>query len=205
MKNEQVTYIARTFGRMGLASVQVGSTTIETLSPDEIEEVVGAGDPFKKGDVILKEGETYPHRVLAIQAPEGPGYGPGLLLRIVDEGFWAEQHRSPMSCLAWNDNLGWRNTYKKLSQEDLDAWFEQAKKPFTDGWHKLPATARFRVEAGIPVEIERRIDLNYSMRYLAEEVGRLTGYNLTMLNRYSDRMKRVMRVTQAVRRRPPRV
>ncbi len=195
--------LANAFGRMGVGTVQIGSTTLWAVQPGEIEEVVGAGDTFRKGDVVLKEGDSYPQRVLAIFPPRAPGLGPGIWLRMIDEGAWACRSRSPINCTIWNDNQGWRNIYRKLDQSDLDAWFKKAKKLMADGWHSIPVTARFRIEAGVPVEIERRLDLSHKKEYLAEEVGRRTGYDLTLSPRYSDRMKRRWAVTQAVRRLPP--
>lgn len=208
---DMLTYATDALGRLGVSEVQIGSTVLPVIAPNELDKLEGFGDTLRKGDFFTRtddftpindERGAYPLVVEAILAP-GPGEeSPSMLARRIDEGPLQKYGWGPTSFNVFG--AGWKRTFVRLDQEAVDRWFEVSKGPKPDGWHRHPDMhgVAFHTLAGVPVEVKCGTS---TFKYVAEEVGRITGYDLKLSGRFTNKETRTMPITKVARREPPKV
>jgi uncharacterized protein YfiM (DUF2279 family) len=187
---------------MGIEEVQVGSLVIKTKKPAGLTKLRVGNVTIRPGDVVVTKDNSYPMRITAIRRVLSDK--PSILTRQIDAGPELKMACSDLMCpIQHFENC------TVLTQADVDRWFGNTKR-LSDGWYKISdrfGFSRVLVKDGKPVTIERQVGHGWSssMKFLAEEAGRLTGYDIRMTGRYTDPNKSLMAVKTATRREPPRI
>jgi hypothetical protein len=173
----------------------------------ELTEITGHGDTLRVGDVFTETDwpDKYPLRLVGICMFDEDTY-PSVQARKIDDGPLMEQ-ATGSTCMGVQ-GPGWKSSFKKLTQTDVDAWFKETKH-IKDGWHNLPYGAQVYTESGVPLRVKRRHRTTSSWRsnikLVTELAGQFTGYDIVLIHRYSDRIKLVREVRSTTRREPPQV
>lgn len=209
--------VQRAFGKLGIGAIQIGSTVIEAEMPEgHVDVLIGFGDTIQPGDVVWTDNckfRNMPERVHAIIRDEESFI---LWTRPVFEGPLEALTRGVTSFCTNSPpwvQPAWRNEFKKLTQEDLDAWFKARPVP-PDGWQPVgdigwQPVGDCLVKDGKPIQVRRRSKdrmSNYAnIKLIAELAGKLTGWVPVISAKYADSEKLVRDVLSVTPIQPPRL